>query len=84
MTVTHCLKTDTSVYEQCETGVKSFEIRKDDRDFQVGDILTLEEYLNKRKYTGRRSSYWITYILRGEEWGMQPGYVIMSIVRIIR
>lgn len=58
---------------------KTFEIRKDDSDYQVGDMLRLREY-DGEKYTGNVVIRQITYILRDcPEYGLQPGYCILSI-----
>ncbi len=39
---THELKLDINYFEDVKSGLKNFEIRKNDRDFQVGDILELK------------------------------------------
>lgn len=58
---------------------KKFELRKDDRDYQVGDILELQEYENG-VYTGRTSRYEICYILRNcPEYGLMEGYCILGL-----
>ena len=43
-------------------GNKLFEIRKNDRNFQVGDVLLLKEWDNI-KYTGREVGAMVRYIL---------------------
>lgn len=61
------------------TGRKTFELRKDDADYQVGDILVLHEY-DGEKYTGRKCTRVITHILRqAERYGLMHGYCILSI-----
>lgn len=45
----HELKTDPQVFDDVAEGRKSFEIRKDDRGFEVGDVLKLR----KTRYTGQ-------------------------------
>ncbi|RZI48444.1 DUF3850 domain-containing protein [Lactococcus kimchii] len=40
---THELKLDIKYFDDVESGKKNFEIRKNDRDFQVGDILELKK-----------------------------------------
>lgn len=58
---------------------KTFEIRKDDSDYQVGDILRLREW-NGEKYTGNEVIRQITYIIRDcPEYGLMPGYCILAI-----
>lgn len=41
---THELKLDIKYFDDVKTGKKNFEIRKNDRDFQVGDTLELKAY----------------------------------------
>ena len=58
---------------------KTFEIRKDDADYEVGDILELYEWDGEKK-TGHKISREITYILRdAEQYGLQEGYCILAI-----
>lgn len=40
----HKLKTITPYFSQIWEGKKTFEVRKNDRDFQPGDTLALKEY----------------------------------------
>lgn len=40
----HELKLDTKYFENVKSGKKNFEIRKNDRNFEVGDILELKRY----------------------------------------
>jgi len=66
-------------YRAVYKGQKTFELRKDDSDYQVGDILVLREW-NGEKYTGHTCECEITYILRkAERFGLMDGYCIMSI-----
>ncbi len=41
---THELKLDIKYFDDVKTGKKKFEIRKNDRDFEVGDILDLKAW----------------------------------------
>lgn len=43
---THELKLDIKYFDDVKSGKKNFEIRKNDRDFQVGDVLNLKAYEN--------------------------------------
>ena len=48
----HALKTIQPYYNDVWRGDKTFEVRYDDRGFQVGDLLKLEEYDPKTKRRG--------------------------------
>lgn len=75
----HELKCLPEYYEAALLGKKSFELRKDDRKFKVGDLVLLREYDNGY-YTGRTLGYrTIVYILRNcEEHGLKEGYCIIG------
>lgn len=78
--VTHHLKTWPPFFHEVCMGRKMFEVRKDDRDFQVGDTLVLEEWEPaNQEYTGRITSAEVTYILRGPAFGIESGTLVMSI-----
>jgi len=53
---------------------KTFEIRKNDRDFKEGDIVVLKEW--NGIYTGREIEAVITFITDYEQ---KEGYVVFSI-----
>ena len=79
----HKLKLNAAYYDDSASGIKTFEIRKNDRDFKVGDILELREWIwsgldGKGAYTG--SVHWkvITYILDDEEY-LHDGYVCLAV-----
>lgn len=86
MTKVHELKTWPELFEAVvhpdPDQRKTVEIRKEDRNFEVGDLLILMEYdPNRLDYTDRVAARKITHILRGEIW-LQPGYVALSMVPI--
>lgn len=62
----HKLKIEPEYLNALMIGLKTFEIRFDDRDYKVGDILDFGEF-----------SFEVRYIHRG--LGMQEGYVAMSV-----
>lgn len=43
----HKLKIDSKYFDAVRKGFKTFEIRKNDRNFEVGDKLILQEYTLK-------------------------------------
>lgn len=76
----HELKTWPIFYEAIVNGSKTFEIRRNDREFAVGHNLLLREWdAASECYTGRSSWYVVTYILHGPQFGIEPGYCAMSI-----
>lgn len=88
MNFTHELKTDPKVFDAVWRGIKTYEIRKNDRGFAIGDTLILREteysgeaILNEGmplEYTGRRIECRVTHILENE-YGLKSGWAILSI-----
>ena len=76
----HYLKTWPEYFQQVKKRKKKFEIRLNDRDFQRGDILILQEFNpDTQSYTGSPDiTAVITYMLQNEMF-LQPGCVAMSI-----
>lgn len=76
----HELKLWKMYFDEVFMGYKTFEIRKNDRDFKKGDTLILKEWDSFRQvYTGRQLARKVTFILEGGSFGLEEGYVIMSI-----
>ena len=77
----HELKISPKYFDDVKSGNKRFEIRKDDRDYKVGDLITLREYENGQ-YTGRKIENILTiYILRdATEYGLMDGYCILGLL----
>ncbi|WP_302328045.1 DUF3850 domain-containing protein [Enterocloster lavalensis] len=56
---------------------KNFEIRKDEDDIQVGDLIILEEW--NGYYTGNSVRRYVKYVLRDTpEYGLIRGYCIIG------
>lgn len=80
--VIHNLKTWPEYFQAVKTGAKTFEIRKNDRNFQIGDIISLMEYNpTMGQLTGEIIPFFITYILNEQPF-VPEGYVCMSIKHI--
>jgi len=79
-TMEHKLKILPEYFEAIQNGTKRFEIRKDDRDFQVGDCIHLHEW-DGEKFTGRfLNNIRIKYILRNcPEHGLKEGYCVLGL-----
>jgi hypothetical protein len=84
----HELKTDPEVFDAVQRREKTFEIRKDDRGYKVGDGLLLKrtQYTGAEMaqgqplvYTGEKEARMVTHILRGPCYGLAEGWCIMSI-----
>jgi hypothetical protein len=79
--MTHALKVWKEYYQSLVDGSKTFELRKHDRPFQVGDKLILQEYNQiDSKYTGKEIEKTITYTLfNASIFGLKEGYCILGI-----
>lgn len=88
--MTHELKIMPPYYDWVFSGLKTFEIRKDDRGYKVGDELLLKEWLpedryrlfaleslSAKKFTGREHLVKVTCIVKG--FGLKEGYVVLGI-----
>jgi len=79
---THELKCWPQYYEPVESGMKPFEIRQNDRGFQVGDKLVLREWVledycpDTGYYTGRECTLTITYMT---DFYQATGYVVLGV-----
>lgn len=78
--MTHALKTWPEFFQKVKSGIKSFELRKNDRDFKLGDSLLLQEYNPEtKKYTGEEWEGEITYVFSDEAFGLKKGYILLGI-----
>lgn len=78
--MTHSIKIASRYYEAVLRKDKKFEIRKDDRGYQVGDTVILEEWdEEKEQYSGRWQQVKISFVLRNcPEYGLMDGYCIFG------
>lgn len=84
----HNLKTDPAVFQAVVDGLKPYEIRKNDRDFAVGDVLVLHETKHTGQsmtegapliYTGRVALRVVGHLLVG--YGLAPDWCILAFKR---
>lgn len=76
--MTHELKILPEYFEEVVHGNKRFELRRFDRDYQIGDIVWLEEF-DGENYTGKKIAVEIKYILRDcEIYGLKDGFCIFG------
>lgn len=78
----HELKIKDKYYEDIVCGYKKAELRKNDRDYQVGDLIQFIPERKDRIFWGN-AVYQITHILKDvPEYGLADGYCILSIERL--
>ena len=77
----HELKILPEYYRAVRCGKKNFEIRKNDKNFQLHDKLILREWDEETEdYTGRQLERWIGYIYHGDgRYGLSDGYVVFIV-----
>ena len=84
---THTLKTWPEPFGQIVAGRKTFELRRNDRGFQVGDRLRLQEFNpHSSEYTNREFHVRVCYMIEGpsEFGGVEDGFCIMAIKPVYR
>lgn len=74
--VTHQIKLKAEFFDDAVAGRKSFELRKNDRNYKEGDVLEMEEVKDGKK-TGRKCSKRIVYMMENFE-GLEDGYCILG------
>lgn len=80
MTARHGLKIAPEYFKAVKNGSKKFEIRKNDRDYNVGDILVLLEYDKYYEaFTGEKITVEIIYMT---DFAQQDNYVVLGIEEI--
>lgn len=88
----HLLKTWPEYFKEVVAGKKTFEVRKDDRNFQVGDTLELLEFDPDKAlkategldpqctgFTGKSITKEITYKLQGGYFGVEKGFCVLGL-----
>jgi hypothetical protein len=76
----HELKTWPEPYQAMIDGVKHHEVRRNDREFEVGDRLLLREWdPETQTYSGREQGRTVTYMTRGGDWGIPWELCVMSL-----
>lgn len=79
--MTHELKCDYDQFEAIEAGLKKHEIRLNDRNFRLYDMLYLRQTMRgtRCEYTGKDLEARVIFINDQQQYGVPDGYVIMSI-----
>jgi len=75
----HKVKSWPEFFNDIADGTKTFDLRKNDRDYQVGDTIVFEEFKPRLgTYTGELVTCRIGHMLK-EFPGLMPGYVILGL-----
>ena len=72
----HQIRLAKPYFDDVANGIKTFELRKNDRGYKKGDILEMMEFADG-KNTGRMVKVLVTYILE-DYTGIEDGYCIMA------
>ena len=74
----HDIKSHPLHFQPSADGLKLFEIRRNDRNYAVGDTVTMREYEYDHAdiWTGRTISGRITYV---DSFAQQPGFVVFGV-----
>ncbi len=73
----HEIKLYSCYFDDVLSGKKSFELRKNDRDYYEGDYLILKE-IDNEGLTGRQLKVEVSYLLQDYD-GLLDGYCILGI-----
>ena len=74
----HEIKIKPKYYAAVIAGMKTFELRENDRDYQVGDEVKLMEW-DEDGFTGRYYTITITYVLKDvPAYGLAEGFCIFG------
>lgn len=84
----HELKIKHEYLVEVDMGRKMFELRKNDRDYQVGDLIRFIDIKQESKgdcdiYIDKDDLYKITYVLKDvPEYGLDKDYCILGIKKL--
>lgn len=83
--VVHQLKTLPTYWDAVARGEKTFEVRKNDRAFQTGDIVELRRMSDDLGLwfdaKAEPMRFRIGWILQGGQLGIEAGYCVFSLAR---
>lgn len=89
---THTVKCESQYFQKMLSGEMTFQIRKNDRDYQKGDTLVLLEYdpkercyvtsstLSSHARNANVITFKITSVFTGHGFGLEPGYCVLSLL----
>jgi len=75
----HEIKILEQFAEEHLNGKKSWELRRNDRNYKVGDTITFIIVNRHNKPTGKHYKRKITYLFEGGMYGLEKGFCIFSV-----
>ncbi len=79
----HILKIKTTYFHDILNHGKTFELRKNDRDYQVGDLIHFVQECGK-EFICIDKVFRISYVLKGvTEYGLKEDYCILGIKELV-
>lgn len=79
--MTHEVKILEEFAEAHAQGLKPWEIRYNDRDYQVGDIIKFNVIDKNRNPVGTTYKLKISYMIKGKRFGIEKGFCIMTLTK---
>ena len=81
--MTHELKTHRQYFNEIWDRKKLFEVRFDDRNYQIGDTVRLLDYdPDTNTFSDKTIRADISYKLEGGHFGVEKGYCVLSLSQI--
>ena len=80
----HDLKVVSPHWEALKANIKPFEIRKNDRDYKVGDGLALRHWRDGEYVVNEAPQYFVVEYITDFPDGIKEGYVVMGLSRYAR
>lgn len=86
----HRIKVQPPYMDALLDGSKTFEVRRNDRGYQRGDVLHLVEWETPTSttpyghHTGRGVKFQVSYVYAGDPrfGGIEPGYVVLGLAPV--
>ena len=75
----HELKIQSFHFNDLLKGYKAAEVRFNDRDYQVGDVIYLHEIDENEVSTGQGMNAEISHVLHGGQFGIEKGWCVLSL-----
>ncbi len=78
----HSVKIYPEYFQLLKDGIKNFEVRLNDRNYQVTQQIIFKEFdPATNSYTGNLLMREIKFVLYGGQFGIEPGYVVLELIK---